>query len=45
MPTDYSALNATRLITGDNVEPDLVAFQENLAHTSEVLKKITSEKN
>ena len=39
MPTDYSALSAIRTISGDIVEPDLIAFQDDMAHAAEVLKR------
>ena len=39
MPTDYSALSAIRTISGDIVEPDLIAFQDEMAHAAEVLKR------
>jgi hypothetical protein len=39
MPTDYSALSAVHTVSGDIVKPDLIAFQDDMAHTAEVLKK------
>ena len=39
MATDYSALSAIRTISGNIVEPDLIAFQDDMAHAAEVLKK------
>jgi CheY-like chemotaxis protein len=39
MPTDYSALSAVHMVSGDIVEPDLIAFQDDMAHAAVVLKK------
>jgi len=39
MPKDYSGISIARKVSGEKVEPDLIAFQDDMAHAAEVMQK------
>ena len=42
MPKDYAGTDIVRTVSNENVEPDLIAFQDDMAHAAEVLQKDTA---
>ena len=42
MPKDYAGTDIVRTVSSENVKPDLIAFQDDMAHDAEVLQKDTA---
>ncbi|HBR61373.1 MAG TPA: response regulator [Rhodobacteraceae bacterium] len=42
MPKDYVGKDIVRTVSSETVEPDLIAFQEDMAHAAEVIEKDTA---
>ena len=39
MLKDYSGISIARKVSGEKVAPDLIAFQDDMAHAAEVMQK------
>ena len=45
MLKDYSGISIARKVSGEKVAPDLIAFQDDMAHAAEVMQKDATSKH